>query len=277
MSNQVGIWHKTSFDVANERQTTIQTTIAVAGQKRPHSYLIGHGDTTISSVAPAERPSMQSPPPPRRHVAFTKEVPRITASAINNVVPAADAGISDYSQRREIQATPTSTLDPLLSLSHPLYGLPRQLVDNFASLGIKSIYPWQKLCLLGPGLLDGEKNLVYTAPTGGGKSLVADLLMLKQIVQNPGSKSLLVLPYVALVQEKVRWLRGVVRDIAHGTTTAAKEARENSIWRRRADEDTIRVVSEPCYHGGYNRRSTYKVAVGWFFRGQQREVHLVRF
>jgi DNA polymerase theta len=48
------------------------------------------------------------------------------------------------------------------------------MVDNLASLGIKQIYPWQKSCLRGPGLLTGEKNLVYCAPTGGGKSLVAD-------------------------------------------------------------------------------------------------------
>ncbi|KAL8408753.1 hypothetical protein RB594_007264 [Gaeumannomyces avenae] len=255
MSNRQGIWHKTSFDVANERQTTIQTTVAVAGQKRPHSYLVGHGDTTVS-VAPAERPNIQSPPPPRprQYVALAKEATRIAASSINHVFPAANAGISDYSQRREIQATPTATIDPLLSLSHPLYGLPRQLVDNFAFLGIKSIYPWQKLCLLGPGLLDGEKNLVYTAPTGGGKSLVADLLMLKQIVQNPGSKSLLVLPYVALVQEKVRWLRGIVRGIAHGGATETKDARENSIWHRRADEDTIRVAG---FFGGSSMKYTW--------------------
>ena len=48
----------------------------------------------------------------------------------------------------------------------------------------------------------GEKNLVYTAPTGGGKSLVADVLMLKRVLES--KKAILVLPYVALVQEKLK-------------------------------------------------------------------------
>jgi replicative superfamily II helicase len=61
-----------------------------------------------------------------------------------------------------------------LSLAHKAYGLPDELIANFTKLGIKQIYPWQRNCLQGPGLLTGEKNLIYSAPTGGGKSLVAD-------------------------------------------------------------------------------------------------------
>ena len=53
-----------------------------------------------------------------------------------------------------------------------------------ASLGIKSIYPWQSDCLIRSGALGGEKNLVYTAPTGGGRSLIADVLMLK-VIEDP--------------------------------------------------------------------------------------------
>jgi len=33
------------------------------------------------------------------------------------------------------------------------------------------MYEWQAECLSMPGLLEGEKNLVYTAPTSAGKSL----------------------------------------------------------------------------------------------------------
>lgn len=59
-------------------------------------------------------------------------------------------------------------------------------------------------------MLEGEQNLVYTAPTGGGKSLVADVLMLRRIIENPEKKAMVVLPYVALVQEKLKWLRALV-------------------------------------------------------------------
>lgn len=113
-----------------------------------------------------------------------------------------------------ISSTPGPSQNPLLTLRHALYGLPSKLVDNLDSLGVHAIYPWQSSCLLGKGLLAGEQNLVYTAPTGGGKSLVADVLLLKRVIDNPEKKSLLVLPYVALVQEKLKWLRSLADGVS---------------------------------------------------------------
>ena len=110
-------------------------------------------------------------------------------------------------QRETAALTQRVSQNPLLCLDRSLYGLPDTLVHNFDSLGIKSIYLWQSSCLLGRGLLTGEKNLVYTAPTGGGKLLVADVLMRRLIEEK---KAMLVLPYVALVQEKLGWLRRAV-------------------------------------------------------------------
>ena len=121
---------------------------------------------------------------------------------------------SEYSQRQATKSTPSASLNPLLRLSHPCYGLPESLVRNFVAMGIDSIYPWQSSCLLGRGVLTGERNLVYSAPTGGGKSLVADVLMLKRIIENPTKKAILVLPYVALVQEKLSWLRKIVAGVS---------------------------------------------------------------
>jgi DNA polymerase theta len=180
------------------------------------------------------------------------EPPRLTASLIKDPDGSlAREGPSEYSQRQAFAATPTSTIDPLLSLSHPAYGLPRQLVANFAALGIKTIYPWQKQCLLGRGLLDGEKNLVYSAPTGGGKSLVADVLMLKRVLEDRHAKAILVLPYVALVQEKVRWLRNIVNGITR--EDLGQKEQTDKFWARRADKDTIRVVG---FFGGSKIRAT---------------------
>lgn len=83
--------------------------------------------------------------------------------------------VSEYSQRRLLAATPSSSRNAKLDLVHPIYGLPPRLVANLVSLGVKHMYPWQKNCLKGPGLLDGDKSLVYCVPTGGGKLLVAGL------------------------------------------------------------------------------------------------------
>ena len=101
-------------------------------------------------------------------------------------------------------------------------------MKNFANLGIDSIYPWQSSCLLGRGILNGEKNLVYSAPTGGGKSLVADVLMLKRVLEDPRKKAILVLPYVALIQEKLQWLRKVVDGVSR---IDPEEAQASSVGR----------------------------------------------
>lgn len=116
----------------------------------------------------------------RPHVDTATSKPRLAASRIRNLGELASARPGAYTQRKTLASTPGLTQNPLLSLSHQCYNLPERLVGNLASLGINLIYPWQSSCLLGHGILSGEKNLVYTAPTGGGKSLVADILMLKE-------------------------------------------------------------------------------------------------
>ena len=67
------------------------------------------------------------------------------------------------------------------SLAHPRWGLRREIVLGLRSMGITSMYEWQEQCLSLPGVLEGERNVVYTAPTSAGKSLVADLLLIKKV------------------------------------------------------------------------------------------------
>lgn len=179
---------------------------------------------------------------------------KLTASTVHRPWNA-DGFTSEYSQRKDFAATPTLTVDPLLSLSHHRYDLPGRLVANFAKLGIKTIYPWQKQCLLGPGLLQGEKNLVYSAPTGGGKSLVAGILMLRRVLDDRDTKAILVLPYVALVQEKVRWLRNIVDGISRERDLGQKPPEGQKLWAARADRNAIRVVG---FFGGSKVRATWQ-------------------
>ena len=96
---------------------------------------------------------------------------------------------------------------------------------------------------------------MYSAPTGGGKSLVADLLMLKRVLDDPAgeAKAILVLPYVALVQEKVRWLRSVVGGISRSGDLGQKQPQQK-LWAKRPDKDTIRVVG---FFGGSKVRATW--------------------
>tara|TARA_B100000795_G_scaffold38567_1_gene25377 strand:- start:96 stop:344 length:249 start_codon:yes stop_codon:yes gene_type:complete len=72
-------------------------------------------------------------------------------------------------------------------------------------LRIKKLFPWQHECMAVRGVLDG-RNLVYSAPTSGGKTLVAELLMCRTLHRRR-KKVLVVLPYVSLVEENRSRLR----------------------------------------------------------------------
>ncbi|OTA03265.1 DEAD/DEAH box helicase [Trichoderma parareesei] len=260
MESMRGILHKTSVQEAHERQAAAFRPPSVAGQKRDWSTSLDAADRKDSPFGSGSgsgfAPASASQGPVRFQTALylPQTAPRLSASRI--VTANASEDSSEYTQRRIFAATPSSSIDPELNLAHPVYKLPPQLVHNFASLGIKQIYPWQKSCLKGPGLLTGDKNLVYCAPTGGGKSLVADLLMLKRIIEEPEAKALLILPYVALVQEKVRWLRTVVQGLAPNIDPGVLEKqRANSIWRLRPDHGSLRVVG---FFGGGKIRSTWQ-------------------
>ncbi|KAI1176755.1 P-loop containing nucleoside triphosphate hydrolase protein [Nemania sp. FL0916] len=239
MEHRQGVLHKTTIASATLQQTSFHET-TLAGSKRPHSE--------IAAPPPPERHKYQAISGPRG------KLPRLKASNID-ALDAATAGISsEYSQRRTIAATPTSTADRSLSLSFSRYALPEPLVHNLNTLGIKEIYPWQKQCLLGPGILNGTKNLVYSAPTGGGKSLVADILMLKRVLEDRNAKALLILPYVALVQEKVRWLRNAVQGIKRKPLDVDDRDEKLRLWQKRFDEDNIRVIG---FFGGGKIRSIW--------------------
>lgn len=186
----------TSIDIARQHQ---YKTNSLHGTKRSHEHI--DDITNDKTVASHTSKTYQSN-------AGCKG--RIEASSIYNVADGSIPPNPHIISKPATVSIQNLSQNPLLSLSHPGYGLPQTLVQNFISLGINSIYPWQSSCLLGRGLLEGEKNLVYTAPTGGGKSLVADVLMLKRLVEDSSKKAILVLPYVALVQEKLKWLRKVV-------------------------------------------------------------------
>jgi len=79
------------------------------------------------------------------------------------------------------------------------FGLPIQIADVLEKSGIKGLYPPQAEAIKA-GALDG-KNLVLAIPTAAGKTLVAELCMLKSILTAKG-KCLYVVPLRALAREK---------------------------------------------------------------------------
>ena len=97
------------------------------------------------------------------------------------------------------------------------WGVPVRVANRYAQQGIKHMFPWQIECLGTDGgrVLRGG-NLVYSAPTSGGKTLVAEMLILRRlggIPQGQRGTVFFVVPFVALAEEKAEYLRTVFQDL----------------------------------------------------------------
>ena len=78
-------------------------------------------------------------------------------------------------------AAPASTpIAALHSLSD--WHIPQCIVDAYAEAGLTSLYDWQVDCLSLPGVLEGSSNIVYSASTSAGKTLVAEVLVINRML-----------------------------------------------------------------------------------------------
>ncbi|KAA8895247.1 P-loop containing nucleoside triphosphate hydrolase protein [Sphaerosporella brunnea] len=133
-----------------------------------------------------------------------------------------------------------------LSLAHRKWGLPQEVLRGFRDCGIEEMYPWQSECLSLPGVLEGLRNIVYTAPTSAGKSLVSDVLMIKKVV-GERKKAMVVVPYVSIVQEKTRFLNRCLGGVR--VEVSRKHDKQPHSWRN------LNIVG---FHSGARNRMRWK-------------------
>ncbi|KAF5906965.1 DNA polymerase theta, partial [Clarias magur] len=119
-------------------------------------------------------------------------------------------------------AIPANQSEKLLLSS---WGLPKPVLEKYQSLGVKQMFEWQAECLTLGKVLEGN-NLVYSAPTSAGKTLVSELLILKRVLETR-RKAIFILPFVSVAREKMFYLQNVFQEAGvrvegyMGSTSAA--------------------------------------------------------
>ncbi|XP_072469974.1 DNA polymerase theta [Notamacropus eugenii] len=103
---------------------------------------------------------------------------------------------------------PDDQIDKLLLAS---WGLPKAVLEKYQSFGVVQMFEWQAECLLLGQVLEG-RNLVYSAPTSAGKTLVAELLILKRVLEMR-KKALFILPFVSVAKEKKYYLQNLFQEV----------------------------------------------------------------
>ena len=114
--------------------------------------------------------------------------------------------VSSLGKRLSFSAS-QELINDLLKLSN--WSLPPSILDAYKDLGIELMFRWQVECLMKQDVLTG-RNLIYSAPTSSGKTLVAEMLILKRLLETK-KKAIYVLPYVSIVCEKVHQLSVLLR------------------------------------------------------------------
>ncbi|KAI5637417.1 DNA polymerase family A domain-containing protein [Phthorimaea operculella] len=99
--------------------------------------------------------------------------------------------------------------DKIINRNLKDWGLPPEIVRKYEQRGITQMFDWQVTCLGNPKVLLDCCNLVYSAPTSAGKTLVAEILTIKTILERQ-KKVIIILPFVSIVREKMFYLQDIL-------------------------------------------------------------------
>lgn len=89
------------------------------------------------------------------------------------------------------------------------WGLPPEISNKYEQRGIIEMFDWQVDCLGNPRVLSECRNLVYSAPTSAGKTLVAEILTIKTVLERQ-KKVIIILPFVSIVREKMFYFQDIL-------------------------------------------------------------------
>ncbi|XP_067215522.1 DNA polymerase theta isoform X2 [Linepithema humile] len=92
------------------------------------------------------------------------------------------------------------------------WNLPPNILQKYLAHGVDCMFPWQMECLSIHPVMQERKNLVYSAPTSAGKTLVAEILLIKTVIERK-KKVIFILPFVSVVREKMYYFQDLLSDI----------------------------------------------------------------
>lgn len=124
-------------------------------------------------------------------------------SSQNKTLAVVDASLC-YSSQITVAA-----LNNVQSTELRAWGLPDSILKKYESRGITEMFEWQVSCLGNSKVLLECCNLVYSAPTSAGKTLVAEILTIKTLLERQ-KKVIIILPFVSIVREKTIYLQDIL-------------------------------------------------------------------
>lgn len=127
-------------------------------------------------------------------------------------IPASERFLKHY----KVSSTTGSTIHPPPDSSSCVdktalssWNFPSKILNYYLRKGIARFFDWQVECLEQDGVLNGA-NLVYSAPTSAGKTMVSDVLLYKTLLEKQ-KKAIIILPFVSITLEKVQSLKSLLR------------------------------------------------------------------
>ncbi|CAH0552774.1 unnamed protein product [Brassicogethes aeneus] len=89
------------------------------------------------------------------------------------------------------------------------WGLPEAVLLKYKSRKVISMFPWQVECLSNTRVMNETANLIYSAPTSAGKTLIAEILAIKTVFERK-KKVIFILPFVSIVREKMYYFQDIL-------------------------------------------------------------------
>ncbi|KAG5676239.1 hypothetical protein PVAND_006088 [Polypedilum vanderplanki] len=109
---------------------------------------------------------------------------------------------SNVTKRQQFYASRNPIKELEIINEGEFFGLGKKFKKHLQTVKrITNLYDWQEECLK-LDAIDKRRNLVYALPTSGGKTLVSEILMLREVLLRK-KNVIFILPYVSIVQEKI--------------------------------------------------------------------------